>query len=153
MGYGLAHLFSELGSTNILDYQIKYSQLGISGTSNYGVSTFKLASCVPFNQLSGTDLPVTQHSHYQNGSVVTDQPFIIIPAQNIQKASATSVRFNIVIPENALNITEPLNEIGLFMKNPTGQATTESVLVAYRYFTSLEKTNDFSILFRWTIHF
>lgn len=153
MGVGLAYLFSNLGSSSILDYQIKYVQLGVSGSIDYGVSTYKLTSSLPDNYLTNTTLPYSVHNQYQNGATIPDEAYIIIPAHNIQRASPTSVRFNIVIPEEALNINTPFNEIGLFMKNPRGQATTESILVAYRYFTSLEKTSDFSILFRWTLHF
>jgi len=153
MGVGLAYLFSNLGSSSILDYQIKYVQLGVSGSSDYGVSTFKLTSSLPDTYLQNTSLPISIHSQYQNGGSIPDEAYITIPAYNIQRASPTSVRFNIVIPEEALNISEPMNEIGLFMKNPRGLSPIESILVAYRYFTPLDKTSDFSILFRWTLHF
>lgn len=153
MGVGLAYLFSELGSSSILDFQIKYVQLGVSGSSNYGVSTYQLVSNLPYSTLSSYNLPISQHSQYTNGTVEGHRGYIVIPANNIQRVSPTSVRFNIVIPEDALNIVTPFNEIGLFMKNPIGQNPMQSILVAYRYFTDLEKTSDFSILFRWTIHF
>jgi hypothetical protein len=47
-----------------------------------------------------------------------------------------------------------LTEVGLFMKNPTGNANTnQSILVAYRNFSEIYKTNDFSLIFRWTLNF
>ena len=40
-----------------------------------------------------------------------------------------------------------INEVGLFMKNPTGATDPEPILVAYRTFSDIIKTNDFSLLF------
>jgi len=153
MGLGLAYLFSNLGSSSILDFQIRYAQLGTSGSSNYGVSTFTLTSSLSYSELSSQPLPTSIHSQYKNGTVESNQGFIVIPSNNILKVSPTSVRYHIVIPQDALNSSHIFNEIGLFMKNPRGQATIESVLVAYRYFTNLVKTNEFAVLFRWTIYF
>ena len=40
------------------------------------------------------------------------------------------------------------------MKNPVGSADPNvSLLVAYRSFSNIVKTNDFSLIFRWTINF
>ena len=40
------------------------------------------------------------------------------------------------------------------MKNPMGAAIqNESILVAYRNFSDIYKTNDFSLIFRWTLNF
>lgn len=153
MGVGLAYMFSHLSSSSVLDYQIRYAQLGISGTTNYGVSTFKLVSSLPYSTLSGQPMPTTQHSQYQNGTTVTNQGYITIPANNVIKVSPTSVRYHIIIPQEALNNNLVFNEIGLFMKNPRGQNPIESILVAYRYFTNLSKTDQYALLFRWTLYF
>ena len=56
-----------------------------------------------------------------------------------------------MIPPLPLQIL--LNEIGLFIKNPKANATETSVLAAYRYFSNVRKTNNFAIVFRWTISF
>ena len=71
-----------------------------------------------------------------------------------------TVRYTIFIDEDSCNnITRPgnteipLNEIGLFIKNPKASATETSVLAAYRYFSNIRKTSDFALVFRWTISF
>ena len=46
-----------------------------------------------------------------------------------------------------------LNEIGLFMRNPTGALPVNPILVAYRNFSNIYKTSDFSLIFRWTLNF
>ena len=153
MGVTLGYLFSETGSSSILDFQLAYAQVGVSGSANYGTSTFKLVSSVPYSQLSGNDLIAGTHSQLQNGTTFTDQPFISIAPNNVYRASPTSVRYHIIIPQNALNLSVPLNEIGLFSKNPRQQSPEESILVAYKSFSNLLKFTDFSLLFRWTIYF
>ncbi len=153
MGLGLGYLFSELGSTNILDYQIKYFQLGVSGGGGFGTSTVELSSPVAFSSVSATDLVTDQHSQLKNGTTVTDVAFCTIAANNIYKVAYNTVKYNLVVPDNAANLSLPINEVGLFMKNPRGQSPQESILVAYRSFTNLLKTSDFTVLFVWSITF
>lgn len=155
MGVGLANLFSRLSSSSILDYQIRYFQLGVSGSSNYGTSTFTLTSAIPVSILSSSpDLIWRSHSQLKNGVSFSNQPFIYISPANVYKASPTSVRYHLIIPQNCLNnVGIPMNEVGLFMKNPTGQTPDQSILVAYKYFSNIFKTEDYALLFRWTINF
>ncbi len=157
MGVGLAYLFARLApaSSNILDYQIRYFQLGVSGSSNYGTSTYELTSAIPVSYLSASpDLIFQSHTQLKNGAPVANQPFIYISPANVYKASPTTVRFHLIIPQNCLNnVGVPINEVGLFMKNPTGQNPFQSILVAYKYFSSVFKTDDYALLFRWTINF
>jgi hypothetical protein len=47
----------------------------------------------------------------------------------------------------------PINEVGLFMKNPFGTNPSKSILVAYRKFSDITKTSEFALVFRWTINF
>jgi hypothetical protein len=63
-----------------------------------------------------------------------------------------AAKYTLVLDEDACNDLT-LNEVGLFMKNPTGAETNKSILVAYRHFSDIAKTRDFSLIFRWTIHF
>jgi hypothetical protein len=70
------------------------------------------------------------------------------------------VRYTLVVDEESCNglagqvgEDEYLNEVGLFMKNPRGAAVNASLLVAYRAFSIIRKTNDFSLIFRWTLNF
>lgn len=155
MGIGLGYLFSNVAAGSVTDFQIRYFQLGVCGTTNYGTSTYQLGSAVPVTYLSSSpDLIYNSHSQYKNGTAVTNQPFIYISPANVYKASPTAVRYHLIIPQNCLNeVNTPLNEAGLFMKNPFQQATELSPLVAYKYFSSIFKTSDFALLFRWTISF
>ena len=108
---------------------------------------------MPYSILSSTSLITDQHSQLIPGAVLNTQPFIRIAPNNIYRASPTSVRFHIIIPPQDLNISDPINEIGLFSKNPRGQNPEESILCAYKSFSNLVKTEEFGLLFRWVINF
>jgi hypothetical protein len=157
MGVGLAHLFSGSGSGDIGDFQIVNFQLGTAGdVNNYGVSSFKLNTAVSKAniQTTGSELLVEDLFPIENGVVLgSTKPFVRIPFSNIQKVTATSVRFNLIVDKNSA-VDQTINEIGLFMRNPRGSASDpHPILVAYRPFTSLTKTSTFSLLFKWTISF
>ena len=71
-----------------------------------------------------------------------------------------SARYTIFIDEDSCNnltrVSDEvnLNEIALFVKNPTGDTVNEiSSMAAYRYFSNIRKTNQFGLVFRWTITF
>lgn len=156
MNMGLAVLFSNqfASNNNITSYQIRYFQLGVSGTQSYGVSTSELVSSVPYSLVSSDELPLSIHNELVNGVPISDQLFFNISQSNILKASPTSVRYHLIIPANCGNdILTPLNEVGLYMKNPLALTPQASVLVAYRYFSPILKTDQFSLLFRWVINF
>ena len=126
MGTGLSYMFNGSGSNTVLDYQIDRFQIGVSGPPAGGVvsSMYELSGAL-------SSLP-----EYGTGSNL----FIEIASQ--MKANLTR--------GDELNI----NEIGLLMKNPTGNAgTNRSLLTAYRTFSNIRKTNDFSLIFRWTLNF
>lgn len=166
-GYGLAYLYSRLGSNNIIDFQIDRFQLGTAGSvGNQVSSTFQLSS--PLSSLAeyvgnGADsnLQVFSAVQIKNG-VQSNSPtpfFAKIPFTKVTKIDDRSVRYTIFIDEDSCNnisrngADASLNEIGLFMKNPLGNATDASILVAYKYFSNIRKTDDFGLIFRWTISF
>lgn len=166
-GYGLAYLYSRLGSTNILDYQIDRFQLGTAGSlANQVSSTFQLSS--PLSSMTEYIGTTTDSNLYafsaiqiKNGTQSTSPApyFAKIPFTKVTKIDDRTVRYTIFIDEDSCNnisrngADASLNEIGLFMKNPTGNATDASVLVAYKYFSNIRKTDDFGLIFRWTISF
>jgi hypothetical protein len=161
MGVGLSFLFTLSGSSKITDYQIDRFQLGISGQAETS-SLYQLSSpLVNATEYAGTAGLVMTASATQikNGINVLNQPFGLIPFHNVTRIGPTSVRYTILIDANsANNLTRSsqsvsLNEIGLFMKNPRGDAPTPaSIMVAYRKFSSILKTSDFAIIIRWTIN-
>lgn len=157
MSVGLALLFAGQGSEIITDYQIRYFQLGTSGADSIATTDrYELSSCFgsPTDySFGGSKVIAGYHTQIKNGTFVASQPFATIPEYAIQKASRTSVRFNILIDNSSSNYAVPINEIGLFMANPLGLSTEASILVAYRAFTPILKTDDFGLRFIWTISF
>jgi len=159
LGVGLSLLFGGQGSQIITDYQLRWFQLGVSGdVDNYGVSTNALGSAIDVeaNYLTeGSRLIVHTHDQLVNGTTLNNKVFAEIPFYAIHKTSKTSVRFMIRVDKNSCNTTPSmdLNEIGLFMANPRGQDTLESILVAYRPHTAITKTDDFALLYIWEINF
>lgn len=163
MGVGLSYLFAASGSTNVLDYQIQKFQVGISGPPTGGVTS-------SINQLSGSltsideygtgsNLALFQGTQLVGDSAIAGRIFAEIPASKITRINENSVRYTLVIDEEAANNIQRggqdrgINEIGMFMKNPTGAAEDRPILVCYRTFSDIVKTNDFSLIFRWTINF
>jgi hypothetical protein len=161
MGVGLAYMFTGSGSNSVLDYQVDRFQVGVSGPPTGGETSaiFQLSGpCTEAEYGAGSNLFI--ETKYQLTNTTTTQlPAAIIPANKITKISDSSVRYTLVIDEEACNgITRDgndmnINEVGLIMKNPTGATTSRPILVAYRTFSNILKTSDFSLIFRWTINF
>tara|TARA_Y100000296_G_C5120904_1_gene230347 strand:+ start:283 stop:897 length:615 start_codon:yes stop_codon:yes gene_type:complete len=164
MSVGLSYLFTASGSDSILDYQLDRFQLGLSGEDSGGSSIYQLsANLSSFNEYGGTTGAVRLVSGLQikNGIANTKEPYGLIPFSQITRISDTSIRYTIIIDRDAVNnvrnngvttATLPINEIGLFMRNPRGVSPIQSILVAYRKFSNLIKTSDFALVFRWTIN-
>jgi hypothetical protein len=163
MGVALAHLFALSGSDSILDYQIDRFQVGVSGGTALEVSsTNQLSGALSSFIEYGVDGDILQASAYQiiNNSIVSiGRYYGLIPQQNITRIDANTVRYTIVLDENSCNNisrggqNKPLNEVGLFVKNIKNNVIDAPILVAYRHFDSIQKTSDFSLVFRWSINF
>jgi len=157
MGVGLSYMFTASGSLSVLDYQIDRFQVGVSGGSELEVSsTAALSGALTSISEYGTNsnLFLEQTTQIVNGIDQSNKIFALIPQSKITRINDNSVRYTLVLDEDACNnLVNPLNEVGLFMKNPTGSPINKSILVAYRSFTDLAKTDDFSLIFRWTINF
>ena len=164
MGTGLSYMFNGSGSNSVLDYQIDRFQIGVSGPPTGGVvsSIYQLSgdltSIAEYG--TGSNLYIEDASQIKGNTIATNKFFALIPANKITRIGDSSVRYTLVVDEEACNdLTRDsndmnINEIGLFMKNPTGNTgTNRSILVAYRTFSNIRKTNDFSLIFRWTLNF
>ena len=131
-------------------------QLGVSGASELEVSSTCELSC----PLSFADYGAEANSYIEQGTQITNGAdttgvaFVLIPPSKVTRINDRSVRYTLVIDDEMANdTTNPLNEVGLFMKNPTGSVgQTKSILVAYRTFSDIAKTSDFSLVFRWTLN-
>lgn len=165
-GWSLAQLFSRNGSDSIVDFQIDRFQLGVSGNSaNQVSSTYELSgplsSVGEYTTNGDSNLHSVSADHYKNNVIAgTQSVFAKIPFSKVTKIDDRSVRYTIFIDEDSCNSLSrpgdseiPLNEIGLYVKNPGGHVNDASVLAAYRYFSDIRKTSDFGLVFRWTISF
>jgi hypothetical protein len=164
-GWALAHLYGRVGSDVITDYQVDRVKLGVSGGTALQVSsTTDLSGALSSqNEYIGTadsNLEVVSGYRWANDiATTTGEWYAKIPFNKVTKIDDRTVRYTIFIDEDSCNnLTRDgsdasLNEIGLFIKNPKANATETSVLAAYRYFSNIRKTDDFALVFRWTISF
>jgi len=163
MGVGLTYLFTASGSNSVLDYQIDRFQVGVSGGTNLELSTTNQLSggLVAAQYGTGSNLFIEKATQIVGLYDFNPSAFALIPANKITKIGDSSVRYTLVVDEEAANdLTGAhgedtnLSEIGLLMKNPRGDSPPNaSILVAYRAFSNIRKTNDFSLIFRWTLNF
>lgn len=155
MGVALAHLFAASGSDKAYDYQIRWFQVGTNGNAPT-VATYQLGSALDTVNTYGTtgDLLVSSLGQIVNGSVVNNKAFAKISDNNIQRVSKNAVRYTLFLGANNANgLTDYIDEIGLFAHNIRKLATPAPILVAYKYFSRIEKTSDFALVFKWTITF
>jgi hypothetical protein len=171
MGVGLGLLYAGSGAADITNFQIRYFQLGVSGDTildSYGASETSLVSAL--GQVVGsvdyaTDaesvLPLSVHELMDyNSNLKIDSElagdawvFGVISDNSIKRVDLNSVTYILYVDRYSCN-SHTLNEIGLFMKNPLGLTPLDrSPLVAYRPFNNIAKTNDFALIFKWTLNF
>ena len=165
MGFALSKFFSHNHSTNntILDYQIGKFQVGVSGPPAGGVVSSIASLSGPLSSIDeyglGSNLVIESLQPIEGTAAVAAKIFAGIPHSKITRVGDSSVRYTLVVDEEACNgLTRGggdayLNEIGLFVNNPTGTSPQRPILVAYKTFSNIYKTSDFSLIFRWTINF
>jgi hypothetical protein len=154
MGVALSHLFSASGASYIQGYQIGEFQVGVSGdVNNYGPEIFALSSALTDADYGDGGAVVTSRSAIENGVLGVAKDFVSIRYSNIHRLSKTAVRFTLVLDDQTANIQDELTEVGLFMNNPQGLVPAAPILVAYRPFAGIKKTDAFSLVFLWTIQF
>lgn len=157
MGVGLSYLFTGSGSDSILDYQIDRFQVGVSGPPAGGVtsSIYELSGALESSAYGAdSSLHIVTKEQLKNGfaSVSTEEAAALIPAHKISRIGPASVRYTLVLDDQACN-GQTLNEIGMLMKNPTGHIDDRPILVCYRTYSDIPKTDDFSLVYRWVLTF
>ena len=179
MGVGLSYFFTGSGSKNIMDYQIDRFQIGVSGPNptDPASSIFALSGALETLEAYGgtsSKLILEEHKQVLDTAIdvsPTNKVFAVIPAKHVSRLSDTGVRYMLVLDEEACISADvgtvgstvdvvagpgkgALNEVALFMKNPMARVgDNASIMVAYRTFSDIVKTNDFSLVFRWNINF
>ena len=167
LGLGFAYLYAGSGAVaTIADFQITNFQVGAKGSfDDYGSSTTALTEPLRGAQYAGGELVIEDGNILQEASVTTDGAgdlfkFVRIPYSNIHKITPTSVRYTLVIDQNSCNnLAYPngsqikLSEVGLYMRNPNGFEIPARLISAYRPFTPIYKTNNFALIFKWTLKF
>jgi hypothetical protein len=151
MGFTLAKYLCGSG-VDLSSFQITLFQVGVSGDDAATSATNDLGS--PLSIGAGgwglnTALDITTHNLYKAGSLVSRDFGVINPAL-IQKIRNDTVRWVLVLDENTANGLN-LNEIGLFSHNPLELSPPASVLCAYRKFDNIAKTQNFTLIFKWSI--
>ena len=123
-------------------------------------SIYELSGPLGDDYGAGSNLFIEKNTQITGQSDTLNQYFALIPANKITKIGETSVRYTLVVDEEACNDLKDsedgdtyLSEVGLFAKNPRGDSVNASILVAYRNFSIIRKTSDFSLIFRWTLNF
>mgnify|MGYP006970207665 CR=1 FL=1 len=108
---------------------------------------------------AGSNLFIAVRDQMTNNTL-TEYAAAMVPANKRTRISEGSVRYTLVVDEESCNGLAGtggedtfISEVGLLMKNPTGNNDDRPILVAYRPFSNIRKTNDFSLIFRWTINF
>ena len=162
MGVGLSYMFTGSGSESVLDYQIDRFQVGVSGPPTGGATSaiYQLSGpCTEDEYGAGSNLFIAVKDQITNNTYTT-LAAAQIPANKRTRIKDSSVRYTLVIDEEACNGIQrggndmSINEVGLLMKNPTGNISADRpLLVAYRTFSDIIKTSDFSLIFRWTLNF
>jgi len=169
MGAGLGLLYAGSGAADITNFQVRYFQLGVEGDTvinSYGPEQVALVSALgqvngdsDYQSDSRSTIPLFTHelsdsdgSAKADSQAATDWKFAFISDNAIKRVDLNSVTYILYVDQYSCNDLT-LNEVGLFMKNPQGLDPLRSTLVAYRPFTDITKTDDFSLVFKWTLNF
>jgi hypothetical protein len=160
LGVTMSRLFSEEspGTRVVDDYRIGYLQLGLSGDNepftSMGSGIGALGASLTASQYGSTTLDVRTHNVWASGTLQAGEAFLVVPESMIGRPAEDRVVYQLVLDESTANdLSTPLNEIGLFSKNPFGTSTHGSILCAYRAFSNITKSSAFSLVIRWTLEF
>ncbi len=151
-GVNLGLMFAGSGSDNVRDHQIRWFIIG-SGTNNpvtANINSLSANSPMPEN-VPFTLRYLTDSTGGLLGSQVSMCP---IPNSSIKRTGKTSVTYYLLLPNRESNgASQEISEVGLCVDKPYKKfgITDRTLLVAYRTFPTISKTNDFSLLFKWTI--
>jgi hypothetical protein len=81
-----------------------------------------------------------------------DEYFAVVPPDSVTRFVLDSFEVAFTLNEDSGN-GKAITELGLFSKNPKGLGQDSPLLIAYRKFTAINKTSDFSLVINWSIGF
>ena len=180
LGYSFMNLLQGRGSSIQEDYTPRYFQVGtndIGYAIDDSASSFFYRLSGPFDWADyGDDTDLIVEDRYRcflassldeitytelllasaaPSAVIysgTDEFFGTITPSRITKFVLDSFASEIILDEKTGN-GQSISELGLFIKNPRGLAEDSPLLIAYKKFTAIPKTADFSIIIHWNIGF
>ena len=183
LGSSVVDLFQTGGSQNFNDYQPAYFQVGTNSIgynsslaassffyhlsaplswSNYGVDSndtittlrrgFNASttdSGASYSEILFTD-PTLSSTTFS--ATTTKEAFVGVGNSRKTKVYFDAVEIEIVLDETTAN-GNTISEIGLFSKNPKGLVRDTPLLMAYKKFTGIPKTKEYSLVFHWSLGF
>lgn len=165
-------ILHQAGSPFAENYRPRYYQFGTNTNTLPGDSTssifFGLSSPLSWTQY-GSDSDMQLQKRYRafpvyNGSELlfedpsfsaisysgVDEYFAEIGGEYSTRIYYDSFEAILTLDTNSGNGLT-ISEAGLFAKNPKGYSQDSPYLMAYKSFTGIPKTSDFSIIIRWSI--
>ena len=121
------------------DFIVESKYRGFNATTDDGGSTY-------------TELLFTSAALSSIAFSGTDEYFSTVKEGRLSKFFMDSFESEIVLDEKTGNGKE-ISEIGLFAKNPKGFKEDSPLLMAYRSFTPVTKTSEFSLVVHWSVGF
>lgn len=163
----LTSLFTSNGSKDVSDYQVGYYQLGVGSLSGYLPSRtqwtnfYSLGSSLSENQYGNSSIYgpvilnqlVSPNGNFIDFTDLTSTSAAFMPLSMGAKSEILGTGFSVRINVD-VNLANGvgINEVGIFIKNPTGASNTdEPILLAYKTFPTIEKNNSFSLIIDWKI--
>ena len=105
MGVGLTYMFTGSGSNSVLDYQIDRFQVGVSGPPTGGEvsSIYQLSGAITAAEYGGGSNLFIAEKDQITQNTTTATAAALIPANKRTKIGDSSVRYTLVVDEEACN--------------------------------------------------
>ena len=183
LGSSFLDIQQNAGSTYLEDYTPRYFQVGTSAigygpphTRESSATFYQLSAPFSWSDYGNdTDINLVKRYRGFNASTVDggvtytellmtsaalssitfsgeDQYFGEVTAGRVTKFFADSFEAEIVLDEKSGN-GKQISELGLFAQNPKGFEQDSPLLMAYRSFAAVDKTEEFSLVIHWVIGF
>ena len=123
LGLGFAYLYAGSGA--------------VATIADFQITNFQVGAKGSFDDYGSSTTALTEPlsgAQYAGGELVIDQN----SCNNLAYPNGSQIK---------------LSEVGLYMRNPNGFEIPARLISAYRPFTPIYKTNNFALIFKWTLKF